>query len=208
MKEWAPDHPKAKLMARKRAAILAAAKAAFLTQGYEGTSMEAIAAAADVSVMTLYRHARSKDELFAAVIANASSPDDEAENARYAALIKKPLAEILVIVGLNVQRRLTDPETVALMRVVVAETARFPKLADMAYRGLIGNMENVVQRILAAKEESLHAADLKKLSGMFIDRFCGADMLRILLGLKGLSQAEQKQRAERARDEVMAAIGR
>ena len=44
MKDWPTDHPKAKLMARKRAAILDAAREAFLRDGYEGTSMEEIAA--------------------------------------------------------------------------------------------------------------------------------------------------------------------
>ena len=51
-------------MKRKREAILAAARRQFLAHGYGGTSMEAIADAAGVSIMTLYRHAETKDELF------------------------------------------------------------------------------------------------------------------------------------------------
>jgi TetR/AcrR family transcriptional regulator, mexJK operon transcriptional repressor len=208
MKTWAPDHPKAKLMARKRSAILDAARDAFLKLGYEGTSMEAIAEAAGVSIMTLYRHAESKDDLFAAVIANACDPDDEEERAEFEKLLKKPLGEVLVSVGIFAQQRLADPATVALLRAVMAETSRFPELAQTAYRGFVVNLEDMVERVLADKDESraLGKPARRKLAALFIDRLFGADMLRVLLGLGGASVAEQKQRAERARDEVMAGI--
>lgn len=208
MREWAADHPKAKLMARKRAAILAAAKRSFLSLGYEGSSMEAIAAAADVSIMTLYRHAQSKDELFAAVIANACDPDDEGEQAEYARLLKKPLGDVLVVLGVVSQEKLADPETVALMRIVMAETIRFPELSSLAYRGLVGHLEGIVETVLSQMDEAriVGAGERRRLSAAFIDRLCGADMLRILLGLSGIGQAEQKRRAERARDEVLAVL--
>jgi TetR/AcrR family transcriptional repressor of mexJK operon len=208
VKDWAENHPKAKLMARKRAAILAAARETFLNLGYEGASMEAIAARADVSIMTLYRHAESKDDLFAAVIANACDPDDEEERAEFEKLLKKPLGEVLVSVGIFAQQRLADPATVALLRAVMAETSRFPELAQTAYRGFVVNLEDMVERVLADKDESraLGKPARRKLAALFIDRLFGADMLRVLLGLGGASVAEQKQRAERARDEVMAGI--
>ena len=60
MRSWSSEHPKAKLIARKRSAILAAARDAFLSCGFEGASMESIAGSAGVSIMTLYRHARSR----------------------------------------------------------------------------------------------------------------------------------------------------
>ena len=141
MKDWAADHPKAKLMARKRAAILEAAREMFLRLGYEGTSMEAIAASAGVSIMTLYRHAERKDDLFAAVISSACDPSDEAEQAEMAAVMKKPLGEVLAISGVMFQERLGSAETAALLRVVMAESRHFPELAEKAYRGLVGHME-------------------------------------------------------------------
>lgn len=205
MKDWAVDHPKAKLMARKRAAILAAAKDIFLEQGFEGASMESIAAAADVSIMTLYRHAESKDDLFAAVIASACDPDDEEEQAGFIELMKRPLAEVLVEVGMIAQQRLANPETVALMRAVMAETTRFPQLGETAYSGFVGHLEQFAEVVLAGKPEShdLGMAEHKRLGALFIDRLFGADMLRVLLGLGGVSPAEWRQRAIRARDEVM-----
>jgi TetR/AcrR family transcriptional repressor of mexJK operon len=209
MKSWSDDHPKAKLMDRKRAAILAAARSTFLRLGYEGSSMEAIAAAADVSIMTLYRHAKSKDDLFAAVIGNVCDMSDEAERARIEAGLRLPLGEILVGLGMECQQRLADPETVSLMRVVMAETARFPKLAESAYEGFFGHWEEIVANVLGLKDESrfLSDAQRKSLSKAFIDALFGADVFRVLLGLGGYSEDLQHVRAQRASDELMVAIG-
>jgi TetR/AcrR family transcriptional repressor of mexJK operon len=208
MKNLSADHPKAKLMARKRAQILAAARDAFLRLGYEGASMEAIAAEADVSIMTLYRHAERKDDLFEAVIASACDPSDEAERSRFMNLLGKPLGDLFIGLALIAQERLADPQTVSLMRVVMAETTRFPELGDIAYRGFVGHLEEMVAAALGLRPEtaSLGKATQRKLAAFFIDRLFGADVLRILLGLKGLTPAEQRQRAERARDEMVGAI--
>ncbi|MEO7073371.1 MAG: TetR/AcrR family transcriptional regulator [Rhodanobacter sp.] len=52
----------------KRAAILVAAKALFIRNAFAGTSMDAIAAAAGVSKLTVYSHFGDKDNLFREVI--------------------------------------------------------------------------------------------------------------------------------------------
>src|SRR6202030_3631458 len=82
-KTWSADNPKAALMARKRAAIVDAALKAFLEAGYAEASVNRIAAAAGVSIKTLYRHYESKDDLFSAVMQAAcgkpGGADDEGE---------------------------------------------------------------------------------------------------------------------------------
>ncbi|MBM2715151.1 TetR/AcrR family transcriptional regulator [Mesorhizobium caraganae] len=209
MKSWSSDHPKAKLMASKRGDILAAAKASFLATGYEGTSMESIAKAANVSIMTLYRHAESKDDLFSAVISNACDPDDESEQAEWNALLKKPLRDVLVWAGMTAQSRFTDPDTIALMRTVIAEATRFPGLAEMAHAGLVGNLEGMVVFLLGLKQETgdLSAERRRELAVQFIDRLLGTHMLSVLLGLPGPSTREQQERSETAGDELIAALG-
>ncbi len=52
----------------KRQAVLDAAKRLFLLHGFDGVSMEAIAAEAGVSKLTLYSHFGDKDALFGATI--------------------------------------------------------------------------------------------------------------------------------------------
>jgi TetR/AcrR family transcriptional repressor of mexJK operon len=56
------------LSPHKRAQIIRAGKAAFLAQGFGAASVDDIAAKAGVSKMTVYRHFRSKELLFAGVI--------------------------------------------------------------------------------------------------------------------------------------------
>jgi AcrR family transcriptional regulator len=53
---------------RRREAVLDAAEALFLEQGYLGTSMDALGAAAGITGPGLYRHFASKDALLMAVL--------------------------------------------------------------------------------------------------------------------------------------------
>ncbi|EKF73739.1 TetR family transcriptional regulator [Alcanivorax hongdengensis A-11-3] len=52
----------------KRAAILEAAKSLFLVHGFAGTGMDAVAADAGVSKLTVYNHFRDKETLFTAAV--------------------------------------------------------------------------------------------------------------------------------------------
>jgi AcrR family transcriptional regulator len=64
-KSQGPGRPKDM---EKRAAILVAAIDLFTRQGFEGTSMDAIASAAGVSKLTVYSHFGDKDSLFREVV--------------------------------------------------------------------------------------------------------------------------------------------
>ena len=55
----------------KRQAVLDAATALFMAQGYGAVSMDAIARAAGVSKATLYAYFSSKDQFFATIISDA-----------------------------------------------------------------------------------------------------------------------------------------
>ncbi|MCR3774138.1 efflux system transcriptional repressor MexL, partial [Pseudomonas aeruginosa] len=52
----------------KREAILEAAKRLFLCNGYDGSSMEAIASEAGVSKLTVYSHFTDKETLFSEAV--------------------------------------------------------------------------------------------------------------------------------------------
>lgn len=208
MKDWTADHPKAKLMARKRAAIVDAAREAFLRDGYGGASMERIAKDAGVSIMTLYRHAEGKDDLFSAVIAQACHPADQAEQARIDETLQKSLRDVLVFIGVMFQERIAGPATIALFRTVMVETLRFPHLADIAYRGLIGAHQDALESFLGQRDEaaSLDAGQRRELSAAFLDRLVGLDSFRVLLGLEGATDAERLDRAELAAAELISAL--
>lgn len=124
-KTWTDDNPKAALMARKRAALVAAAEAAFLERGYAGASVNEIAAAAGVSIKTLYRHFDDKDDLFSAVMQAACGRTSGGKAPAWYAL---PPAEALPLAGKDYLHHVLSPQQLALYRVVVRDAHRFPEL--------------------------------------------------------------------------------
>lgn len=208
MKQWLADHPKARLMARKRAAILDAAHAEFLEKGFEGTTMEAVAATAKVSIMTLYRHADDKEDLFTEVVSRACGAAVDAGRDELGRLLSLPLGEALEAYALSVQGQLASSDTVALLRAVMVETGRFPGLAEKAWRDLVGTHEDALFAFLSHRPETcdLGRAARKRLAASFLDGLVGADMLRVLLGLDGATAFQRESRARAAAGAVMAAI--
>src|SRR3954447_11213863 len=63
--------------AQKRRAILDAAREVFLKNGYPGASMDEVAALADVSKVTVYKHFSDKHSLFIAVFTGAIEEAEE-----------------------------------------------------------------------------------------------------------------------------------
>jgi TetR/AcrR family transcriptional regulator, mexJK operon transcriptional repressor len=116
----------------KRAAILIAATRVFLDAGYGAASMVMIARAAGVSKQTIYSHFGGKAALFEAIIANNSGrmlevlehgPAANTDPATALEAIAQRLLEIILA-----------PDALARFRVVMAESARFPELAEIYYR--------------------------------------------------------------------------
>lgn len=114
---------------RKREAIVRAASAAFLRDGYDA-GMDAIAAEAGVSKVTVYNHFGCKEELFTAIVGDIL----DRALAASTALIEARLgasddvrADLTAICRAWVAGHAT-PEVLALHSVVVGSTRRFPDL--------------------------------------------------------------------------------
>lgn len=114
----------------KIASILEAGRAHFLKHGFSRAIVADIACDADVSTATLYKHFRSKEELFAAVVtaaANAAAGYGNLPTAEASAReILTKAAEIYLSVQFD--NRVTD-----LMRILIGEAATAPKLAREMY---------------------------------------------------------------------------
>ena len=131
-KTWSADNPKAALMNQKRAVIVAAAMDAFLDAGYAGASVNHIAAAAGVSIKTLYRHYDSKDDLFSAVMHAACGevgrPQGERAQRPRPDWYNAPPSVALPQAGREFLKHVLLPKQVALYRVVMRDAPRFPEL--------------------------------------------------------------------------------
>ncbi|MEV6979452.1 TetR/AcrR family transcriptional regulator [Kitasatospora sp. NPDC093806] len=150
--------------ARKRQAIIDAALAEFLAEGYSAASMDTITGRSGVSKATIYKHFGSKERLFLAVVGGVlpTTYADLTPPAR--TLADAPdLRTALVRHADELTRILLRPEIMLLRRLVIGEIDRFPQLGQLWYR-VTYDMNNapLVELLteLAAKGE-LHVPDPK-----------------------------------------------
>ena len=129
---------------KKRAQILDGARAVFLVEGFDGASMEAIAHAAGVSKGTLYTYFKGKDELFTSLVAAYQNRSLE-ETFRSLNKASDP-RENLETLARNYLARVHEPENLALLRVVVGTSAKFPSLGRAFYKtGMHPPVERLAQ---------------------------------------------------------------
>jgi TetR/AcrR family transcriptional repressor of mexJK operon len=119
--------------AHKRAAILAAARKLFLSDGFERTSMDAIAATAGVSKRTVYDYYGDKRALLLAVVEQAVG----ALAATVAGAIDEHLVDVVdvgaALVGFAssiTASAIGSADYTALMRLLSTESDNLPELRD------------------------------------------------------------------------------
>lgn len=115
--------------ASNRSAILDAAADLFLESGYDRTSLARVAERAGVSKATLFKQFPTKSELFeATVLAAGDTPDGE--------LIDPPPGDFqagLITLGMAYAELLARPRMADLIRLVIAESPRFPELRERTF---------------------------------------------------------------------------
>jgi TetR/AcrR family transcriptional regulator, mexJK operon transcriptional repressor len=137
--------------ARKRQAILAAARTLFLRKGYAGTSMDEVAALAAVSKQTVYKNFSDKEQLFTDIIVGDIS---EAEAQSQAIIDALPGSEDvendLRAIARELVTTVMQPHLVRMRRVIIGEADRFPDLARAWYeRGPERGYETMADRFRA-----------------------------------------------------------
>jgi TetR/AcrR family transcriptional repressor of mexJK operon len=119
---------------RKRRAILQEAEALFLDRGFDRTSVDDVAARAEVSKQTVYKQFESKAALFTAVVQAMTGP----EAARVHAEMRDPetavgVKEALMGHGERLLKIALAPKLMRLRRLAISETDRFPELGRALY---------------------------------------------------------------------------
>jgi TetR/AcrR family transcriptional regulator, mexJK operon transcriptional repressor len=120
--------------ARKRRAILDAATTVFLRSGYLGTSMDEIAALAEVSKQTVYKHFADKERLFSEIVTatvdEIANPNyDEVLNLSDTGDVERDLRDF----ARRQLRAVMEPRLLQLRRLVIGEAGRFPQLGRLFY---------------------------------------------------------------------------
>jgi AcrR family transcriptional regulator len=174
---------------RRRAAMLEAATAVFLQRGYEGATLAEIIARSGGSRATLYALFGDKAGLFAAIIAALR----ERIVAPVSARIEGSAEAALLAVGTGFMRVMMAPESLGLYRVVIAEGARFPDLAEAVFSAGPKAAADGLSRYLAEKVRSgeLMLTDSGVSARHFLEMVKGDLHFRALLGLAPAPSAEE-----------------
>jgi TetR/AcrR family transcriptional repressor of mexJK operon len=163
------EQPVAGRSARKRQAILHAARDLFLRKGYAGTSMDEVALVAEASKVTIYKHFSDKQTLFIAVVTDAI---DEAKAGSQSLVDQLGNSTDLELDLRDFARQhaalVTQPHLIQLRRMIIAEAHRFPDLArawhrvgpERAHTTLAGQIDKLVARGQLQVPDSLVAAQL------------------------------------------------
>ncbi len=178
----------------KREAILAAAQTLFLGNGYEGSSMDAIAAEAGVSKLTLYSHFKDKEALFAAAVKTTC----ETRLPRKLFVLQEDcsIRQVLLDLGHALQELANSPESIGLHRVMVAMATQNPGLSRMFY-------DAGPQRLLQDLEQLLGQAHARGLLGVpepmrGAEHFCsmlkGGTHFRLLIGYDNAPDTVEAER--------------
>jgi TetR/AcrR family transcriptional regulator of autoinduction and epiphytic fitness len=120
--------PATRLTDRKRDAIIQAAIVEFRANGFEATSVDKVAARAEVSKRTLYNHFPSKDELFAAILHILW--ESSASELRRAYEPDRPVRDQLLELLSSKLAMLADDNFLALARVAIAAGLHSPERAQ------------------------------------------------------------------------------
>jgi TetR/AcrR family transcriptional regulator, mexJK operon transcriptional repressor len=163
------EQPVSGRSARKRQAILRAARDLFLRRGYAGTSMDEVALIAEASKVTIYKHFSDKHTLFIAVVTDAI---DEAKAGSQSLVDKLGNSNDLELDLRDFARQhvalVTQPHLIQMRRMIIAEAHRFPDLArawhrvgpERAHASLAGQIDKLVARGQLQVPDSLVAAQL------------------------------------------------
>jgi AcrR family transcriptional regulator len=143
--------PRGERRGERREAILAAALEEFAARGFAATRLDDVAARAGVAKGTIYLYFRDKESLFQELVRAMVSP-------LVGAIAAAPLAELPIravvemIVDLFV-KEIYGTRRRDVLRLIISEGPRFPKLAEFYYREVIARVLPVVRARFARAVE-------------------------------------------------------
>ncbi|KUJ64402.1 TetR family transcriptional regulator [Streptomyces albus subsp. albus] len=195
----------------KRQAILDAAVAVFLREGYQRASVDAIACAAGVSKQTVYNHFGDKERLFMAAVegerqrvatdfaADRRDPDQPADPYETDGL---DATAALTAFGHRVLRVLLDERASALRRLVIAEVARHPSLRPACTEGEPRQLVERLAELLRRRHEhgELDVPEPEVGAGQFVALLVQQGLHRSMYGTRALAGPEADAICEAAAD--------
>lgn len=180
--------------------LIECAGALFLKHGYTKVSLEAIAREAHVAVRTIYVKFGGKAGLLNAVI---QSRRDRFFKVRDMETDPRPFKEVIDDFARQFQTLLLTPEAISLQRVIIAEAATNPELAQAFQDAGPGPTREMLERFFARPEIRAQLRDdlpFDALPGYLINCVNGDQMMRFLTP----QLTQSKEELQRGLDDRMA----
>jgi AcrR family transcriptional regulator len=180
----------------KRDAIIAIAQESFVANGYDGTSMSAIASRLGGSKGTLYNYFKNKEELFIAVVEKKCKAiqellhDAEIESSG-------DLKTAITSFGTHFLELILNDDSIATYRLATAESARFPEIGRaIYYSGVAQNHLRFAEFLEHAKEAGQLRSDTDTTvaAEQFLDACLAGIHRRRLWNVTGAPTAEEIRR--------------
>jgi AcrR family transcriptional regulator len=125
----------------------------FLDQGYEAVSLDTLIARVGGSRRNIYRHFGGKEGLFLAAITSMCEAQAAPLKSLRIPLSGNP-AEALFLFGKAMLDRVLLPRTLALHRLMIAESARFPELAQTIWRSGHEQAANILTEWIGRQQQA------------------------------------------------------
>ncbi|MCH4901343.1 MULTISPECIES: TetR/AcrR family transcriptional regulator [unclassified Pseudomonas] len=145
----APNGPGRPKDPAKRQAILEAAKILFLSHGYANTSMDAVAAEAGVSKLTVYSHFNDKETLFSAAV--VAKCEEQLPPLFFELPDGIAVENVLLNIARGFHHLINSDESVNLHRLIMALGSQDPNLSLIFFEAgpqrMVQGMERLLRRI-------------------------------------------------------------
>lgn len=202
----APTHaPEEQLTDR----LLNAATEVFLEKGFSAATIDEMAVRAKAGKITFYNHFGNKEALFEAIILRVNKTIFQGFVS--ALETNAPVMETLTLFLQRLTDVLHDEEAVRLVRVLHAETQRFPRLAEVFDQDGPRKSHAMLEKFLLQRMQAgeLRRANASIAAEQLVHMATGERSRRTLLGLSpSLSRKDSELRIASAIDTFMRAYGR
>lgn len=167
----------------KRRQVVDAATELFLAHGYGAVSMDAVARAAGVSKATLYAYFASKDLLFATIVRDRGLSNQLNESLFPAHVTD--LRAAMEAIGRRIMTFMLQERTLAIYRIALADSARFPELGRAFFDAGPGKFCTWAEHWMATQQAAglIRAADLNVATHQFMALLRSGVFLRASLSL-------------------------
>jgi len=138
----------------RRSQILDAAFQEFSANGFEATHLDDVARRAGVAKGTIYLYFRDKEQLFRAMVQTYLVPVIEGFRASAASYAGSAENLARQLIAHQYAYLVNNPRTRAILRMLIAESHRFPQLSEIWYREAFQRSRRAMRSVLARRMAS------------------------------------------------------